>query len=210
MLVPPPFKERPPGWDDADLVPISALQHYVYCPRQCALIHVEQVWSENVFTLRGRRTHERVDEPGERQRGEERRVRALVLWSERLGLVGRADTVVFTHDGTPYPVEHKAGTRRASQADAVQLCGQALCLEEMFDRSVPEGALFYGRSRRRHVVAFDDALRQETEAVVEATRALLRQTCLPPPVADNRCTHCSLIEACMPFAHRRLHQMESP
>jgi len=199
-----------PGWAEADLVPISALQHYVYCPRQCALIHVEQVWSENVFTLRGRRTHERVDEPGQRQRDEGRRVRALVLWSERLGLTGRADVVVFRADGMPYPVEHKAGRRRASRADEVQLCAQALCLEEMFDRPVPEGALFYGKTRRRRVVRFEPSLRRETEATVEATRALLQQTRLPPPVADSRCRRCSLIEACMPFAHRRLHRMEMP
>ncbi len=206
----PPGSAVRPLWDEAELVPISALQHYVYCPRQCALIHVEQVWSENVFTLRGRRAHARVDTPGRRQREEGRQVRALPLWSDRLGLVGRADVVVFADDSTPYPVEHKVGPRRARRADAVQLCAQALCLEEMFGRPVPEGALFYGKTRRRLPVAFDDALRAETEATVAAVRALLRQARLPPPAADDRCRHCSLREACMPFAPGRFHRMIEP
>ncbi len=196
-------------WAEEDLVPISALQHYVYCPRQCALIYVEQVWDENIYTLRGRRAHERVDAPGHRQRGEERTVRALPLWNERLGLVGRADVVVFTEDGTPYPVEHKVGPRKARRADEVQLCAQALCLEEMFGRTVPEGALFYGRSRRRRRIVLDAALRSQTEATVEAVRALFRRTKLPPPAADARCRDCSLIEACMPFAPKRMRSMET-
>ena len=195
------------GWADEDLVPISALQHYVYCPRQCALIHVEQVWDENVFTLRGRRAHERVDVAGRRQRGDTEAVRALPLWSERLGLVGRADVVVFEQD-VPYPVEHKVGARKARRADEVQLCAQALCLEEMFACAIPEGALFYGKTRRRRPVALDAALREETEAVTAAVRALLRQTSLPPPVNDARCERCSLIEACMPQAPGRLSRME--
>lgn len=196
-----------PAWDEVDLVPISALQHYAYCPRQCALIHVEQVWDENIFTLRGRRAHERVDEPGHRRRGEERTVRALPLWSERLGLVGKADVVVFDEQGIPFPVEHKVGSRKARRADEVQLCAQALCLEEMFGHTVPEGALFYGKTRRRRPVAIDKGLRQATEITVEAVRALMRQQTLPPPVADERCRHCSLIEACMPYAPKRFHRM---
>ena len=194
-------------WQEEDLVPISALQHYVYCPRQCALIHVEQVWDENVFTLRGRRAHERVDVSGRRQRGSEEAVRALPLWSERLGLVGRADVVVF-EGGVPYPVEHKVGARKARRADEVQLCAQALCLEEMFACAIPEGALFYGKTRRRRPVELGAALRQETEAVVAAVRRLLRQTALPPPVCDARCERCSLTEACMPQAPGRLSRME--
>lgn len=204
-----PTQIRAAGWAEDDLVPISALQHYVYCPRQCALIHVEQVWDENIFTLRGRRAHQRVDAPGRRQRGEAETVRALPLWSDRLGLVGRADVVVFAQ-GRPYPVEHKVGPRRARRADEVQLCAQALCLEEMFACTIPEGALFYGKTRRRREVAFDEALRRETEAVVAATRAVLRQAALPPPAADARCHRCSLVEACMPFAPGRLHRMEDP
>ncbi|MGY4706961.1 CRISPR-associated protein Cas4 [Candidatus Bipolaricaulota sp. J31] len=129
-------------WAQEGLVPISALQHYVYCPRQCALIHVEQIWEENIYTLRGRRAHERVEIPEGIVREGVRVEYALPLWSQRLGLVGRADVVEFP-DGVPYPVEHKVGPRRARHADEVQLCAQALCLEEMLGVRVPKGALFY-------------------------------------------------------------------
>ena len=195
--------------DPVDLVPISALQHFVYCQRQCALIHVERVWSENVFTLRGRRAHERVDTPGHRTRAGERSVRALDIWSERLGIIGRADVVVFDEADRPYPVEHKVGSRKSRRADEIQLCAQALCLEEMFGRQVKEGALFYGRTRRRRVVAIDNDLRSETEAVIDATRDLLSNRRLPAPAADSRCRHCSLIEACLPFAPGNLSRLDS-
>lgn len=194
--------------DEDDPLSISALQHYVYCPRQCALIHVEQVWDENVFTMRGNRAHERVDTPGFRTRDGERTVRALDVWSTRLAIVGRADVVVFDGAGKPYPVEHKVGARRARRADEVQLCAQALCLEEMFGHPVPEGALFYGRTRRRRNVRLDEELRAETERVISETRELLRSRRLPVAPADSRCTKCSLIEACMPHARRRLRQLE--
>lgn len=185
-------------------MPISALQHYAYCPRQCALIHVEQAWTENLYTLRGRRAHERVDDVGGATRDGVRTERALPLFSDRLGLVGRADVVEFGPDGTPYPVEHKVGPRKAQRADEVQLCAQALCLEEMFGKAVPEGALYYAKSRRRRPVAFDPALRTETARLVDAVRALLESRRLPPPVADARCPRCSLIETCMPYVVERL------
>lgn len=180
-----------------DPIPLSALQHYVYCPRQCALIHVEQVWSENLFTLRGQRAHEVVDIPEGMVREGVRVEQALPLWSERLGLVGRADVVEFVN-GVPYPVEHKVGSRWAKRADEIQLCAQALCLEEMFGMPVPEGAMFYKASRKRREVAFTLELRAETLSVVRAVRLLLRQHQLPPPVADARCPNCSLIDTCMP------------
>ena len=196
-------------WQDDDLVPISALQHYAYCPRQCALIHVEQAWDENIYTLRGRRAHDTVDVPQGMLRDDVRIERALPLWSETLGLVGRADVVEFGADGTPFPVEHKVGKRKRRRADEIQLCAQALCLEEMFDRPVPNGALYYHRSRRRRVVAFDDALRDEVGRVAEAVRVLLKQQALPPPVADERCPPCSLIETCMPFILEYLDSSEN-
>lgn len=190
-------------WEDDELVPISALQHYVYCPRQCALIHIEQIWEENLYTLRGQRAHERVEFPEEMLREGVRVEYALPLWSERLGLVGRADVVEFP-DGVPYPVEHKVGPRRARHADEVQLCAQALCLEEMLGIEVPKGALFYRASRRRREVTFTPELRAEVERVVHEVRKLLRQRRLPPPVADARCRDCSLIESCLPFVPQAL------
>lgn len=187
-----------------DLVPVSALQHYVYCPRQCALIHVERVWEENVYTLRGRRAHEHADLPGGMVRDGVRVERALPIWSERLGLIGQADVVEFLPDGTPYPVEYKVGPRLARKADEVQLCAQAMCLEEMFGRPVPEGALYYHGSRRRRTVRFTMSLREEVERVTRQVRYLLRWNVLPPPVADRRCDRCSLVDACLPFALRNV------
>lgn len=193
-------------FSDDDLVPLSALQHWVYCPRQCALIHIERVWDENVFTLRGRRAHDRVDRAEHRTRGAVRMEYALPLLSRRLGLVGRADAVELPDEGFPRPVEHKVGrpSRWSSPANRIQLCGQALCLEEMFGVPVPEGDLFYGKTRRRRTVAFDEALRADTEAAVREVRALLRTARLPPPVADARCPRCSLLPTCMPHVVARL------
>ena len=150
-----------------DPITLSALQHWCYCPRQCALIHVEQVFAENLFTQRGQALHKRVDDPGFEVRDGLRVERALPLFCDRLGLVGKADIVEFSPDGTPYPVEYKHGSRhkRADIAacDDLQLAAQALCLEEMFARPVPEGALYYATSRRRRIVAVNPELRAKTE-----------------------------------------------
>lgn len=180
-----------------ELVPISALQHYLYCPRQCALIHVEQTFDENVFTLRGRRVHERADEPTHEVVDGVRVERALPLFAESLGLVGRADVVEF-RDGVPFPIEYKSGKRGRKRADQVQLCAQGMCLEEMFDVRVESGSLYYDRSRRRLEVRFDAELRSLVNDTIEAVRALSLQEKLPAPVNDNRCPTCSLIDACMP------------
>lgn len=158
-----------------DPIPLSALQHWCYCPRQCALIHIEQVFAENIYTQRGQALHKRVDDPGFEVRDGLRVERALPLFCDSLGLVGKADVVEFLPDGTPYPVEYKHGSRhkRADIAacDDVQLAAQALCLEEMFGRAVPEGALYYASSRRRRIVAVDRELRARTqEAIANAHR----------------------------------------
>lgn len=186
-----------PTWLEDDYVPLSALEHYSYCPRQCALIHVEQVFDENVFTLRGRAVHEHVDEPGAEEVEGVRIERALPLWSHRYGLTGKADIVEF-HEGVPYPVDYKHGAKRAKAHDELQLCGQALCLEEMLGAAVPGGAIYHFTSRRRREVRFDDELRAKTVQTVGQVRALLRERVLPPPPNDARCPNCSLFEACMP------------
>lgn len=186
-------------WDESDLVMISALEHYSYCPRQCALIHVEQTFDENLYTLRGRAVHERVDEPVcEFQEGV-RIERALSLWSKRLGLIGKADVVEF-HGVTPYPVEYKHGSKREREHDDLQLCAQAICLEEMTGKPVPRGAIYYHSSRRRREVEFSEALRGEVEASTNEIRKMLSEKALPPPVNDHRCRRCSLQESCMPAA----------
>lgn len=186
--------------DDADLesISISALNHYAYCPRRCSLIHVEQTFEENLYTLRGRHLHERTDQPAESRWEEETRVeRALPLWSKRLGLIGKADVVEF-YGATPYPVEYKSGPNRQFDNDDLQLCAQGLCLEEMTGQSVPRGAIYHYSSRKRREVEFTLKLRARVVEVTEAIRAMLKTKRLPPPVNDHRCTHCSLQESCMP------------
>lgn len=183
-----------------DPIPISALQHWSYCPRQCALIHVEQAFADNVHTARGNAVHALVDEPGLQRKGLTRIERAMPLWSERLGLVGKADLVEFAADGTPYPVEYKHGPRRQRRHDDLQLAAQGLCLEEMTGKAVPLGAIFHFSSRRRREVPIGPELRQAVEQATAEVRKILAATVLPVPVNDARCRHCSLIELCQPKA----------
>lgn len=180
-----------------DPIMISALEHYSYCPRQCALIHLEQTFEENLYTLRGRAVHEQVDEPESATEKGVRVERALPLWSNRLGLVGKADVVEF-HGDVLYPVEYKHGPRREKEHDDLQLCAQALCLEEMTGQNVPKGAIFHHSSRRRREVEFTPALREKVEQNVAEIRALLASRVLPPAVNDARCKHCSLQDSCLP------------
>lgn len=187
--------------DTDDYVMLSALQHFAFCPRQCALIHLEQAWSENIYTLRGLRVHEQVNQPGDELMEEGIRVeRALPLYSHRLKLKGIADAVEFLADGTIYPVEYKSGNRKEKLPDEIQLCAQALCLEEMLNCSIPKGALFYHGSRRRREVGLDESLRNLTIQAVADTRQMLQSQRLPAPVNDQRCPNCSLLETCMPEA----------
>ena len=186
-----------PDKEEDDLVMLSALEHYSYCPRQCALIHQEQTFSENLYTLRGRAVHEQVDEPEMKIEKGVRVERALPLWSHRLGLVGKADVVEF-HGETPYPVEYKHGPRREKEHDDLQLCAQAMCLEEMTGQAVPKGAIFHHSSRRRREVEFTPVLRQKVEEKVKQIRLMLASRTLPPAVNDARCKHCSLQDSCLP------------
>jgi CRISPR-associated exonuclease Cas4 len=183
-------------------VMLSALQHFVYCPRQFALIHLEQVWEENIFTLRGLRVHERVDQPTHELIEGVRVERSLSLVSHHHQLRGIADVVEFLADGTPFPVEYKVGARKAKDADRVQLCAQAMCLEEMLGREVREGALFYAKSKRRLGVEFDAGLRSLVRDTVRGIQDLWANPVMPRPVADARCDDCSLYEACMPHSLR--------
>ena len=199
------------GWDETELVMISALEHYSYCPRQCALIHLEQTFDENLFTLRGRAVHEQVDEPVVEVMKGVRVERALPLWSNRLGLVGKADVVEF-YGEVPYPVEYKHGPRREKEHDNLQLCAQALCLEEMTGQSVPKGAIFHHSSRRRREVEFTLALREKVEQNIVEIRQMLAIRTLPPAVNDARCKNCSLQDSCLPSVvgeRARLKQLES-
>ncbi|BFU90905.1 MAG: CRISPR-associated protein Cas4 [Nitrospira sp.] len=180
------------------LIPISALNQYAYCPRRCALIHVEQTFNDNIYTMRGRDLHGRTDQPTESGWEEGIRVeRALPLWSKRLGLIGKADVVEFRGE-TPYPVEYKSGPNRRFENDDLQVCAQAMCLEEMTGKEVSRGAIYHHSSRRRREVDFTSALRQRVEETVTGIRQMLESGTVPPPVNDRRCEHCSLKESCMP------------
>lgn len=189
---------RPEAAEDT-LIPLSALQHYLFCPRQCALIHVEQIWAENAATTEGHLLHDRVDAGSGETRPGVRIARGIQMRSFVLGVSGRADVVEFR--GTParpYPVEYKRGRPKPHRADEVQLCAQAICLEEMCSVEVPEGALFYGAERRRLQVAFDQELRALTAHVSAEARAMIAAGRTPPPVNTKACRSCSLADACCP------------
>ena len=193
---------------DPDPIPLSALQHWHYCPRQCGLIHLEQVFDENVHTLRGQAVHAKVDKPGVETAKGVRVERAMPLWHDVLGLVGKSDVVEFLPGGVPYPVEYKHGSRNKAAdiaaCDDIQLAGQALCLEHMFGKPVQEGALYYASSKRRRVVPITAALREDVERTAQAIRQMLASAVLPPVLpaeqASRRCKACSLIDRCQPQA----------
>ena len=185
-------------WQDDELIMISAIEHFSYCPRQCALIHVEQVFDENVFTLRGNKAHERVDTISWEMDGTTRVERALPLRSDLLGLAGRADAVEFHDNGEIVPVEYKHGSRREKTHDDLQLCAQAVCLEEMFNRPVPVGAIYHHSSHARRVVEFTRGLRKQLKDTVWLIREMVTNGTTPRPVNDSRCRNCSLIDLCTP------------
>lgn len=187
---------------DDDLILISALQHYLYCPRQCALIHIERLWAESRHTAEGRLLHERADRPHSEKRKGVRTVTAMPLLHPGLGITGIADVVEFHREASgerALPVEYKRGRPKAHRADEVQLCAQALCLEVMLDKPVTHGALFYGQTRRRKDIPIDDALRALTLTVIDETRAMINSGRTPSAVYDSkRCDACSLIDLCQP------------
>jgi CRISPR-associated exonuclease Cas4 len=182
-------------------IPLSAFNHWAYCPRRCGLIHMESEFTDNIHTARGSAEHERVDQVAHTVTREGARVEyALPAWSDRLGLIGKCDVVEFWPDGTVYPVEYKHGARKKWINDDLQLAAQAMCLEEMLGHPVPRGAIYHASSRRRREVVFTDALKQLVEETAKAIRAMLASGRLPPPVNDARCRECSLQQICQPEA----------
>ncbi len=190
------------SYSEDDLIMISALQHYAFCQRQCALIHIEQVWQESGLTAEGRIMHERVHEQEGETRNGVRLERGLPLRSLRLGLIGKADLIEFHKIGKghwqPFPVEYKRGKPKPDHCDEVQLCAQAICLEEMMGVEVSRGALFYGKTRHRHEVLFDPDLRRETEETANRVRELIASGQTPKPVYEKKCKQCSLVDLCLP------------
>jgi CRISPR-associated exonuclease Cas4 len=182
-----------------DSLPISALQHLLFCPRQCALIHLDQRWTENRFTAEGRVMHEHAHEGPDESRPGLRITRGLPVRSEKFKIHGVCDIVEFHQNGTVLPVEYKRGKPKAHRADEVQLCAQALCLEETLQITIPLGYLYYGLPHRRTAVPLDTTLRDLTIATATSLHQLLNQTSLPPAIYEkNKCPSCSLIETCQP------------
>lgn len=181
------------------LIPLSALQHYAFCPRQCALIHIERVWADNWLTAQGNKLHKRVDSGEPEVRNGVRMERAVMVSAEQLGLTGKLDLVEKDmQTGALTPVEYKRGKAKPGNWDKVQLCAQALCLEEMTGQHIDEGYLWYWETRRREPVEFDQSLRSQTLAVINEVKALFSQRTLPKPVYEKRCNACSLYDQCEP------------
>ncbi len=192
---------------EEDLVPLSALQHLLYCERQCGLIYADGVWTENRYTAEGRVVHERAHQSGRQSRRDMRTETGVYIRSSRLGLIGQADVVEFHHekDGIwrPYPVEYKRGKTKPQDWDRVQLCAQALCLEEMLCLEVPSGAIYYDQHRRRERVEFDRELREKTEKAAFRAAEIIFSGVLPVAKQGARCRRCSLAEICLPRAQKR-------
>ena len=196
-------------YTEDDLRPISALQHIIFCERQCALIHVERLWVENRLTVEGQIMHQRVNTIGSENRGQVRVEYSMKIKSYQLGLIGVADVVEFYFDENkslkndlktwnPFPVEYKLGKPKKDNSDKVQLCAQAICLEEMYKTEILSGAIFYGKTRRRLDVEFDRSLRQETKDVAGKFHAMLMSGKTPKPKYLKKCDNCSFIELCKP------------
>lgn len=190
--------------DESRLVPLSALQHYAYCPRQCALIHLEQAWAENMFTAQGQILHQRVDGQQAETRKGMRTERGVSVVSYRWGLIGKLDLLeIDLGSGALTPVEYKRGKPKIQSWDRIQLCAQAFCLEEMRDCTIERGALWYWQVRRREWITFDQPLRDETQEVIGAVHRLLDQGATPKPIPDKKCRACSLKDLCLPDLNAR-------
>lgn len=187
-------------------LPISALSHYRYCPRRCALVHVEQAWAENHFTAEGRVLHERVDSGVAEQRGNVRFERGVMLLSQHYGLTGKMDLLEIELRDPPryFPVEYKRGKPKVEDWDRIQLCAQAQCLEEMRNCVVEAGAIWYWEVRQRQNIEISTELRETTLAAIEGARAILQSGRTPEPTElTQRCRACSLVDVCEPKAFRK-------
>ena len=197
--------------DESRYFPLSAISHYSFCPRRCALVHSECAWSENYFTTSGRQLHEKVDAGGSESRKDRRFARSLRLISRELGVSGIADVVEFCRDEKagakilgwqgrwmPYPIEYKLGTAKNEVPYERQLCAQAICLEELFHVRIAEGALYLGAEKHRRPVMLDSALREDTRSVCAAVRRLLESGESPPAQPAPYCKSCSLVDDCLP------------
>ncbi len=206
-----------PGEDDQPQVALSWLEHHTYCARQCALIVLEDAFTDDAATVRGTLLHQRVDTPGNQGRGNVRTLHALPVWHDGYGLTGTCDTVEIHADGTILPVEHKSGRYHPGGPADIQAAAQAICLQKMFGRPVPNAAVYSAADRRRHLITVTPKLHDQVLAAAQAVRATLTTEQLPPPAADSRCRRCSMATGCMPTLLSRtshyqqaLHQLFTP
>lgn len=190
-------------YTEDDFIMISALQHYVYCPRQCGLIHVDDVWQENLFTTRGNILHEKVDTDTYESRGAVKTVRGLRIHSYNYGIVGRCDVVEFREEKSGkiiFPVEFKSGEPKEDISDKAQLCAQVFCLEEMLGVKIQKAAFFYGKIRRRNVIDIDSELRTQTENIIASVRDIVAKKNVPAAEYTSKCRNCSIQTICQPKA----------
>lgn len=190
-------------YTEDNFIMISALQHYIFCPRQCGLIHIDDVWQDNLFTVRGEILHEKVETDTFETRGDVKTVRGLRIHSYKYGLVGRCDVVEFkknAKDKEVLPVEFKAGEPKDDISDKVQLCAQVLCLEEMLNIKIAKAAFFYGKIRRRQVIDITNELREQTVEIINKVRELVESGKVPVIEYSSKCRNCSLINVCQPKA----------
>lgn len=180
-------------------IPISALQHYAFCPRQCGYIHVEMAWVDNYLTAKGSQLHQRVHSDETETRGNIRTERGVQVCSEKFGIHGQLDLLEVERDsGCVTPIEYKKGKPKIKNCDRVQLCAQVLCLEEMTSRRIDKAAIWYWQVRRREWIDIDDALRASTLTVINETQKLFSVGKLPPAIYSTSCKSCSFFDRCSP------------
>lgn len=196
---------------EEDFLQLSGIQHFLFCRRQWALIHIEQQWAENLRTVEGKLMHKNAHDPDNRsKRGDILTVKALRVHSSKLGISGECDAVEFHSDPDgitlantagrwiPYPVEYKKGMPKPGIADAAQLCAQAICLEEMLCCNIPEGALYYGETRHREKVIFTDDLKRSVFEAFDEMHKLYEKGYTPLVKRSRSCNACSLKDICLP------------
>jgi len=201
------------GWDEKQIIPISALEHFLYCPRQCALIHNEGIFTDNVLTIAGKLDHDRVDRINRFYEHNVMKETSFWVFSECYGITGIVDVIEFHSDGNIYPIDHKHGRKILWEEAAVQLCAYVLCLEEMFGTIIYKGAVYHTSSKKRSEVVMDSSLREKTKRAIIATRELLVLEFLPPPRYGTICKNCSLKNECMPQVtntnrHKNIYKVE--
>lgn len=201
-------------YTEEEMLMLSGIQHYMFCPRQWALIHIEQQWDENRFTVEGQILHTHVDNPAYRQKNGSRiTLRAVPIASKQLGLYGISDAIelrpaenelnsithpLYTGNWIPYPIEYKRGHQKPDERDEVQLVAQAMCLEEMYNIKLTEAALYYGETKHRVEVELSESLRQLTKSCAEEMHQIYKTGKTPAAIKKNACKSCSLVDLCIP------------